>query len=1094
MATVDSNFFEIQRRGYQWNKDSTLDDLVTSLLWDTDPNTAVAGATPGQTKLVAMPIGSQFMESSGILWCKTVMPNTWVDITSQDTGKVQILDWVQYTAYEKDDMLIDPETRHLYRATRDYSSDEDIISDIMGGALEFIGDGECVLIYENVDEILPIGNGVCWNIQAQSYVIPENKTQIAGIKVSNYSVLISGKLWVPTWNLLPHTQYFFKDDGSLTVDRTSVYAGETHNNSEFFILHIKMSDGASVGPMSQQGQLYIEIAENAPALNVDFAGGGSLTTHIAGSYAHFMFGTCARSDPNALVIQQMDSGMAVTSTYMLTDDTADLQFGAACDDGTYVYIGCSKISIPGTYSIIKWDPIGHVIVAVNDFNFDSGRSATLTGITYSNSRFFACGDITDGSAFALEFDENLVQLNCGVFQNTEARDILCYVSSAQSWVAIAGRHSSGRAKVVVCPVDTLVATNSIEIGVAVGIIHSICVSGGQLICAGRYNSNAMAVVVGGTGSGLVGNIYVDSGHTGAFYKIQIASGMWLATGEADGRATYAYVFIGGGVSTATIYFGLVCNSGTTRLFGYTTNSHWMFGTAINGPVNSANTIFRMRVQSLGWTGTLSDANNNYVATWGQRNLTSIGNPAGIVSAPAGSAGGGYSPGNMGTGLQPTSFLLSSIKDAINVAFRESITYVGLTAPTVDHDSLDGAGIKRFFDVGDIYSHGSNKYICVDNTAGSAVWDPISGEAIVSFLNLTDVPPQLPVGDVNRVAKWDGTSWVIAQGVELRDSSLFANVYEKCLLRTTLNSTQAVDWNEGGLQHITLAHSPVTLTFIPPSGGQKSLRLILAQDASGNRDIILPSIFFEDNIPPILNKAPNSVTVIDLYYDGTSYKSTNSTRIGKESKNTFYNVATNPSSGLVKTSVSGGGGDAAQPQIGVPSNKLHNGIVEVYGGIGSNGGVSYATQGTVKTHLCTGGDIFICDFSPVVSGATIRMGFHDCNSVTDAVNGIYIEVTPSGVVQGKTASNNIRSTTSGYTLPVNKWYRGIIVVRYDYAKVDFYIQDDAGVTVWAASLSTNMPPRTLGRETNIGVIATIASGGYITIMYADVIKFGNQVNF
>jgi hypothetical protein len=89
MATVDSNYFEIQRRGFQWSKNSTLDDGVTSMIWDSDPNNAVSGNTAGETKLVEMPIGAQFMQSTGILWLKTTMPNTWINLNS-GSGTVTI--------------------------------------------------------------------------------------------------------------------------------------------------------------------------------------------------------------------------------------------------------------------------------------------------------------------------------------------------------------------------------------------------------------------------------------------------------------------------------------------------------------------------------------------------------------------------------------------------------------------------------------------------------------------------------------------------------------------------------------------------------------------------------------------------------------------------------------------------------------------------------------------------------------------------------------------------------------------------------------------------------------------------------------------
>ena len=77
MADANGNFFEIQRRAYMWNKNSTLDDKVTSMLWDGDPNNVVTGNTPGETKLYVMPPGAMFFQSSGDLWLKTGTPNTW---------------------------------------------------------------------------------------------------------------------------------------------------------------------------------------------------------------------------------------------------------------------------------------------------------------------------------------------------------------------------------------------------------------------------------------------------------------------------------------------------------------------------------------------------------------------------------------------------------------------------------------------------------------------------------------------------------------------------------------------------------------------------------------------------------------------------------------------------------------------------------------------------------------------------------------------------------------------------------------------------------------------------------------------------------
>ncbi len=90
MPTVDSNFFEIQRRGYQWSPLSTLDDGVTSLGYDANPNDASSSGTPGEQKLVSMPIGAFYIQSNGTLWLKSAMPNVWVGIIAASTTTTSI--------------------------------------------------------------------------------------------------------------------------------------------------------------------------------------------------------------------------------------------------------------------------------------------------------------------------------------------------------------------------------------------------------------------------------------------------------------------------------------------------------------------------------------------------------------------------------------------------------------------------------------------------------------------------------------------------------------------------------------------------------------------------------------------------------------------------------------------------------------------------------------------------------------------------------------------------------------------------------------------------------------------------------------------
>jgi hypothetical protein len=84
MATVDSNAFELERRGFQWSMNNTLDDGQSSLLYDGDPNSIITGNTAGETKLYSLLPGATYFQSSGEWWLKTSTPNTWNQITTND--------------------------------------------------------------------------------------------------------------------------------------------------------------------------------------------------------------------------------------------------------------------------------------------------------------------------------------------------------------------------------------------------------------------------------------------------------------------------------------------------------------------------------------------------------------------------------------------------------------------------------------------------------------------------------------------------------------------------------------------------------------------------------------------------------------------------------------------------------------------------------------------------------------------------------------------------------------------------------------------------------------------------------------------------
>lgn len=85
MATVEQNAFELERRGYQWSMNNTLDDGSTSLLYDNDPNQASNTGTDGEKKLYSLLPGATYFQSNGNLWLKTNTPNTWEQLATQES-------------------------------------------------------------------------------------------------------------------------------------------------------------------------------------------------------------------------------------------------------------------------------------------------------------------------------------------------------------------------------------------------------------------------------------------------------------------------------------------------------------------------------------------------------------------------------------------------------------------------------------------------------------------------------------------------------------------------------------------------------------------------------------------------------------------------------------------------------------------------------------------------------------------------------------------------------------------------------------------------------------------------------------------------
>jgi hypothetical protein len=174
------------------------------------------------------------------------------------------------------------------------------------------------------------------------------------------------------------------------------------------------------------------------------------------------------------------------------------------------------------------------------------------------------------------------------------------------------------------------------------------------------------------------------------------------------------------------------------------------------------------------------------------------------------------------------------------------------------------------------------------------------------------------------------------------------------------------------------------------------------------------------------------------------------------------------------------------QAKIAGEQNHPGILRTSSSTTTNSGGYCIIEGTA--FRLTGGEVFELTFQHrVASGTatTLRFGFLDNTTSSDAVDGCYFECPAASLaLVGKTSSNSTRSTTATiYTLTVNTWYRAKVVVNSNATSVTFYLYNDAGSLLGSQSLTTNIPTAS-GRETGAGFVATNSGTTATLLAYWD----------
>lgn len=143
---------------------------------------------------------------------------------------------------------------------------------------------------------------------------------------------------------------------------------------------------------------------------------------------------------------------------------------------------------------------------------------------------------------------------------------------------------------------------------------------------------------------------------------------------------------------------------------------------------------------------------------------------------------------------------------------------------------------------------------------------------------------------------------------------------------------------------------------------------------------------------------------------------------------------------------------------------------------ANGGYRFQTTSLVSDYFGVASHKFRCIFQSLTSfvNRTVRIGYLDTTSVSDAVDGAYFEIV-GGVAACKTASNSVRTTNATtVVLSLTTHYMFDIEVDSLGTQVRFRIWDADTSTLILDVVNTTNIPNSSSRTFGSGIVATESS--------------------
>ena len=162
------------------------------------------------------------------------------------------------------------------------------------------------------------------------------------------------------------------------------------------------------------------------------------------------------------------------------------------------------------------------------------------------------------------------------------------------------------------------------------------------------------------------------------------------------------------------------------------------------------------------------------------------------------------------------------------------------------------------------------------------------------------------------------------------------------------------------------------------------------------------------------------------------------------------------------------------------------------------GKCFGQSSSSTTSLTTGGMLFMSRVCPeILSDGTetfqIRCGFHDSSDGTDVVDGVYWEYDSTTSTDWRTCTSNnstrTKNTVTGFTASITVLHTLGVFVNYDGTQADFfYLTGADAVTIFATSITTNLPTSARAFAVSAGINKTVGT----TARFMDIDWMGDRM--